>query len=280
MSNHLMTASQISYGWTSDPNLIEMVHARFTQQQFQPHSHDTWSLCAVISGVKNIALPSESPVLARAGDVYLLQPEQAHAGCSVNAEPCEYAMLHISRQEWQSQAALRGIHLAQNGMLPKQLPQLSKQVAAFVLAKLAQQLPELNWEQVCDAFFGHYQCTAQAQPCADQNSRVSVARDYLRSNWSKPVPLIELSRQSALSGFELTRRFRDAYGLPPHRYQLAMRVMHAKNFLLQGLPIAEVASATGFADQSHLGRVFKAMLGMTPGMLARKIETPAAGSNN
>jgi transcriptional regulator GlxA family with amidase domain len=40
-----------------------------------------------------------------------------------------------------------------------------------------------------------------------------------------------------------------------------------------GLPIAQVAGATGFTDQSHLGRVFKAMLGITPGELTKNSRT-------
>lgn len=87
------------------------------------------------------------------------------------------------------------------------------------------------------------------------------------------MPLIELSQHSALSGYELTRRFHEAYRLPPHRYQLALRIMHVKEYIRLGLPIAQVAGATGFTDQSHLGRVFKAMLGITPDELTKNSRT-------
>lgn len=263
------SAAQVSYGWTRSPGLIELVHARFTRQRFQPHAHDSWSLCAVISGVKNIALPSAPPLLARAGEVYLLRPGQAHAGCSVDAEPCEYAMLHVSSQEWQRQCTLRGLDAPLAAMAPARRPQLARQLADFVQATLAGQSGASDWSAVCDAFFAQHRLAQPSAPVPGLNRRIITARDYLHSNWSRAVPLDELARHSALSGFELTRRFSAAYGLPPHRYQLALRIMHAKTCLLQGAPIAEVASATGFSDQSHLGRVFKSMLGITPGMLAR-----------
>lgn len=270
--------SQVSCGLTNSPGLIELVHARFTRHHFQPHVHDTWSLCAVISGIKNIALPSATPILARAGDVYLLRPEQAHAGCSVDAEACEYAMLHISKQEWHRQCVLRNIDFGLTSMRPRQQRRLSSQIAAFVLGKLAQRPDQLNWDAVCDAFFAKNQPRECEPKLPDVSSSVRFARDYLRHNWSKTVSLAELSQQSSLSAFELTRRFHAAYGLPPHRYQLAVRIMHAKSYLLQGIPITEVASSTGFTDQSHFGRVFKAMLGFTPGTLtAAAKEAPGRG---
>jgi AraC-like DNA-binding protein len=99
--------------------------------------------------------------------------------------------------------------------------------------------------------------------------RLSLTRDYLRAYWNRPVTLEQLARQASLSSFELNRRFAAAYGLPPHRYQPILRVIEAKSRLLDGAGISEVALAAGFADQSHFGRLFKAVLGITPGTLAK-----------
>jgi transcriptional regulator GlxA family with amidase domain len=43
------------------------------------------------------------------------------------------------------------------------------------------------------------------------------------------------------------------------------RLDRARRLLLEGLPIADVAVATGFHDQPHLTRHFRALLGTTPG---------------
>ena len=63
----------------------------------------------------------------------------------------------------------------------------------------------------------------------------------------------------------LVRVFRREYGLPPHRYVVGRRLDRARPLLLAGMPIADVAAATGFHDQSHLTRHFRALLGTTPG---------------
>jgi transcriptional regulator GlxA family with amidase domain len=58
--------------------------------------------------------------------------------------------------------------------------------------------------------------------------------------------------------------------MPPHRYQLAQRIRLARRMLERGIPIAEVAAATGFADQSHLHRHFRRALDLTPREYARR----------
>ena len=63
--------------------------------------------------------------------------------------------------------------------------------------------------------------------------------------------------------------FRVAFGLPPHRFQLAQRIRLARRLLERGVAVADVAQATGFFDQSHLHRHFRATLGMIPAGYAR-----------
>jgi transcriptional regulator GlxA family with amidase domain len=58
--------------------------------------------------------------------------------------------------------------------------------------------------------------------------------------------------------------------MPPHRYQLAQRIRLARRLLERGVPIAQVAALTGFADQSHLHRHFVRGLDLTPGEYARR----------
>ena len=48
-----------------------------------------------------------------------------------------------------------------------------------------------------------------------------------------------------------------------------MRVREACDRLLRGVPADEIAHDAGFADQSHMTRVFKAVTGMTPGEYRR-----------
>ena len=88
------------------------------------------------------------------------------------------------------------------------------------------------------------------------------------------VDLETLAKRAGLSRFHALRAFKQRYGLPPHAYQLCLRMSHARSLLRQGAPAAEVAQYCGFADQSHFSRHFKRFNGVTPMQYARAHTPP------
>ena len=107
-------------------------------------------------------------------------------------------------------------------------------------------------------------------PPGRERRAVGLAREYLEDNLSRSVPLEELAGLANLSPFHLARVFRDEVGLPPHAYHTQARLGRARGLLLRGWPPARVARETGFADQSHLTRRFKRLVGVTPGRYVRE----------
>ena len=89
------------------------------------------------------------------------------------------------------------------------------------------------------------------------------------------IDLETLAKRAGLSRFQALRVFKQRYGLPPHAYQLCLRVGHARRLLQEGTPAADVASRCGFADQSHFIRHFKRLSGVTP-MQYALAHTPTA----
>jgi AraC-like DNA-binding protein len=83
------------------------------------------------------------------------------------------------------------------------------------------------------------------------------------------IDLDTLARRAGLSRFQALRAFRQRYGLPPHAYQLCLRISHARGLLRDGLSAADVAVRCGFADQSHFTRHFKRINAITPMQYAR-----------
>jgi AraC-like DNA-binding protein len=81
----------------------------------------------------------------------------------------------------------------------------------------------------------------------------------------------ELAALCGLSRSYFIRAFKQATGMPPHRWLLMQRVNRAKA-LLHGtsMPIADVAVACGFADQSHLTRVFSKAFHISPAAWQRQ----------
>ncbi len=101
--------------------------------------------------------------------------------------------------------------------------------------------------------------------------RVARARALFDDAPERDIGSAELERLTGLTRFELARQFRQAYGTSPHRYLLGRRLARAQGLILEGEPLAEVAAASGFADQSHLTRHFRARFGVTPGRWAKLV---------
>jgi AraC-like DNA-binding protein len=90
-------------------------------------------------------------------------------------------------------------------------------------------------------------------------------REYLHDRYAENVSLAQLAEISELSPFHLSRMFAREVGLPPHRYQTQVRIAQAKKFLIRGVSLEQVALETGFSHQSHFGKYFKQIVGITPG---------------
>jgi AraC-like DNA-binding protein len=95
------------------------------------------------------------------------------------------------------------------------------------------------------------------------------ARTYIEERFAEDVRLEHLEAEVGLSRFYLVRRFRAEVGMPPHAFQLAMRLDRARVLVASGMALADVAARCGFTDQSHLTRHFRRAVGVAPGAYAR-----------
>jgi AraC family transcriptional regulator len=91
------------------------------------------------------------------------------------------------------------------------------------------------------------------------------ARDYLLARLDADVDLKSLAAACGLSPGHFAKAFTRTVGLPPHRWLLKQRVARACDLLLHtGDPLHSIALACGFADQSHMSRVFSRVVGASP----------------
>jgi AraC-like DNA-binding protein len=102
-----------------------------------------------------------------------------------------------------------------------------------------------------------------------EHPAVKRAKDYLQAHYVEEVTLQELASVANMSPFHLARVFRQVVGLPPHAYQIQLRLAHARTLLAQGYEVGYVASFTGFFDQSHFTQQFKRRYLVTPGSYRR-----------
>lgn len=89
--------------------------------------------------------------------------------------------------------------------------------------------------------------------------------DHIDCHLDGKLSLEELAAMAHFSPFHFARLFKESTGLAVHQYVIERRVLRSRQLLEEGeLTIAEVASAAGFADQSHLNRHFKQRFQVTP----------------
>ena len=90
-------------------------------------------------------------------------------------------------------------------------------------------------------------------------------RELLADAPLDPPSLATMAAMAGLSRYQVLRRFEKAYGLPPHAWLLCRRAEHALRLIRDGETLIDAAAASGFADQSHMTRVFARYYGITPG---------------
>ena len=96
-------------------------------------------------------------------------------------------------------------------------------------------------------------------------ARLRCATEYICAHLEDNITLSGLAGAVGLGPSQFRALFKQSTGLAPHQYIIVQRVERAKQLLLRGgLTVGESAAVAGFADQSHLTRHMRRLLGITP----------------
>jgi AraC-like DNA-binding protein len=87
---------------------------------------------------------------------------------------------------------------------------------------------------------------------------------WLREHIEDEITVSLMAAQVGLSAAHFSREFKRSTGSTPWDYVVCMRLDRARESLLSGGCFASVASQFGFADQSHMARLFKVRFGLSP----------------
>jgi AraC family transcriptional regulator len=101
---------------------------------------------------------------------------------------------------------------------------------------------------------------------------------YLREHMDQPVRLNEVAEQVALSVSYFSRAFKESFGTTPHMHMVRLRVELAQELMLTtGDPLSQIALACGLAEQAHLSKLFRRLVGETPNAWRRRNLSDAQG---
>jgi len=247
---------------------LERIEARFFGAAYARHRHDTYAVGLTLSGVQRFWYRGAERV-SLPGQILVLHPDEVHDGGAGGETALRYRMLYVEpslvadalgeaapppfvADPVIDDAPLAAVLAEALGALDAPLDELARD---DLVARLARALDRRAGRAA----------PALAWPAA---RRAKIARDYLDAHATRPVSSIELERATGLDRYALSRHFRALYATSPHRYLLMRRLSRARALIGAGAPLADIAAATGFADQAHFTRHFKKAYGLSPGRWA------------
>lgn len=256
---------------------LDCLRATFRRHAYARHTHETFAVAAVVEGCETF-FHRGAQRYAGPGTIAVVYPDEPHDG-EPHGPYFEYRTLYPSpdlvreiaeeavgrplpRAPWfrepvihdpELAAELVALHEALGGPAGASLLETDSRLVAFVSRLVIR----------------HGDCGA-GPPATRERAAVARARDLLEARLTEEIGLDALARECGLSRAHLIRAFKAETGLAPHAWQIDRRFRLACRLLAAGEAPAEVATAVGFYDQSHLNRVFKARMGVTPGAFSSK----------
>lgn len=253
---------------------IELHHGAHITQEFPRHWHDELYLCAVLDGSATLECSGATLATPR-GSLAVLPPGEIHANrkidCTFRVVFIEFAALH-SAIEQLTESPVAGLDFRAELLNdPRTLAAFLRLHCLLDPDKPLEACATLHREHALLAFLHRLAArhsTARRMPeRQDGNEDFALRRtkQFLDNHYAERVSLGHLALLTGLSPYHLNRSFCRKFGMPPHAYQVQVRIARARALLRRGLSISDTASLTGFVDQSHFTRHFKRSMGITPG---------------
>jgi AraC-like DNA-binding protein len=256
---------------------VEYLEAWFRSATYRRHRHDTYAICVTTGGVQAFYYRGTTET-STTGQVVVLHPDELHDGYAATDAGYGYRQIYIEPALiFEAVQVLRG-H-------PCSLPFVRTPVVTS--SKLSQAVTgacEGGREPI--AIDGLIVQVAEGLLEADRSGTViSIPRhldvaavrracQFLDAEKTRVVRSAELEAVTGLTRYDLARQFRLVCGTSPYHYLLMRRLDAARQQLTRLRPAGEVARDSGFADQAHFTRMFKAAFGLTPAQYRALRELP------
>jgi AraC-like DNA-binding protein len=269
---------------------LDVLTGREMREHFPPHVHEFFAFGVIDGGASDLRYRGASSV-ASAGAVVAIPPGQLHTGEPLGEAGWSYKMIYPGA-DLVAQALGRDAAVgAEDVFFPEAVmddPPLAAEIRAVHAALTRVECP-LHQDVALSRLLRliverHARSGAPASRLGAGAPRaVQIAKAYLEAHFDEPVRLAELAAVAGLSPFHLVRQFRRYAGMPPHAWLKHLRVRRARRMLQGGATLTGTAFGCGFSDQSHFGRTFKSVMGLSPGGyvrgLSRAVGSAAAERN-
>jgi AraC-like DNA-binding protein len=256
---------------TDAENGVEFLEAWFRGPAYHKHRHDTYAICLTTTGVQAFDYRGATEI-SMPGQVVVLHPDEPHDGRAATEAGFGYRILYVEPAlifEAVRVICGRACSLPFARAPVTISPKLSAAITgAFQGAREPLAIDSLAMQLAEGLIDADPCCKRASSPRHLDVAALERARQFLDAQKTRVVRSSELEAVTGLTRYELARQFRLMCGTSPYRYLLMRRLDVARARIAQRRPLVEVALDTGFADQAHFTRMFKAAFGITPARYA------------
>ena len=264
--NNFARMTQQSHKVTLHRSPIGGIHAMelASNHSFPRHTHDEYGIGVVLSGAQR-SWSGVGQVESLPGDVITVNPGELHDGIPINGAIRHWRIIYFDPRALKQSMAetTRQIEFVSPSLRDSWLSQRVN----LLFSKLAGGAERLSVDETLTEVLTRL--VSADLPAFNESRRftppVAKVRARIEEDPSSQTTLAELAALSGVSRYQILRAFARELGTTPHAYLVQCRVRLARQFLLNGETLADVAQRAGFSDQSHMTRAFVRQFGITPG---------------
>ena len=258
---------------------IESIHAHFCGHAYDAHDHDEVLVGVTQQGLQRFhcgrALHTSQP-----GRAILIEPGAVPVGHAIEREGFTFLMLCLPQAWVSGNMQRRGLgNISELGatfsdtLTDDQMVILAIRQAFFAIHhQEGQRARDQTLDELIFLLSRHISPVSCGGDVDESLKKIYQVRDFLHDNMQLDISLEELSAQTGIDRFRLSRQFKKVFGQSPHAWRVRLRLKTARSMLARGGEPAIVASAVGFADQSHMGRWFQRAYRITPAQYQRSAQ--------
>lgn len=242
--------------------LREVFHATFAQHAYPPHVHDVWTVFLVDEGAIRYGLDGTAHA-ADPARVNVLPPHVVHDGRPATADGFRKRVLYL-------ETSFLGDALVGPAVDRPVVPDatLREQVSALhdALACVDDLIEaETRLASVVERIGRSLGRPDPARPATSSADLAERLRAHLDDHLFEPLTIASAAAGIGATPTQVARAFSTVFGIAPHAHVLGRRLEAARDRILRGQDLADVAVEVGFHDQAHLSRRFTRFLGAPPG---------------
>ncbi|MBZ5686410.1 MAG: AraC family transcriptional regulator [Acidobacteriia bacterium] len=251
---------------------LELLRATYVTHSFAPHAHEGYVIGVIEQGAEQFEY-RRSRHIAPTGSIVFINPGEVHTGSSATDHGWTYRTLYppvelLQRAVCDLAGRQRDIPFFAEPVVHDAEMMMEISLAHRAIEEQTSALERearLLWT-LARLIVRYADDHPRLRPLTKEHLGIQRVRSYLEENYAENISLAELASIAHLSPFHLLRSFRNQVNLPPHAYQIQIRITHAKQMLRMGMSCVDTALAVGFADQSHFTKHFKRIVGVPPGL--------------